>query len=243
MSNVTLPVEHFGAICSNLIPGHSEYRANSKYWIADIGRDATAPGGMSRKFWPRLKQNPAGLKTPAYRVPQHVLDCNRSFAIEIGHDRNVNRKGRERSRTYAVCTGNKPAGEDLYLVLAICDSAEYAIRLAGDINADREPAHAAAAQDTPATASTDATVPQDEAADFQPDTGEDEDMTQEEILGLVTGLEQATCDSDWGGAEYMAKQILAAVSTKRRAAAAKARREELEREKAWEASAQEGGSQ
>lgn len=234
MSTTTRHVVLTNVLCT--APLHGGWSANKKYWVATITHNKSKPGGFERSFWPRTKTNPAGTKTPAYIIPNYLnpgTPEGRKFRpVEFGAD-TVQGKSRDRSRFYGVARVELDADGNPWLIVHEAHSPEYAMSWASDLNADIDAG--TDKQPVPVHNVTGVPLPEEPAAE-QPTNESETDMDTDDILGVLTGLEQAICEEDWGGAEYMAEQILRAVGTKKRAAAVKARREEIEREQAWEKS-------
>lgn len=213
------------------------WSASKKYWVATLLPSDGKPDGFERSFWPRCKTNPAGTKSPAYHTPSYLNpglpEGKKFYPVEFGADTVVG-KSRERNRCYGVARVELDENKNPWLIVHEAHSAYYAMRWASELNGEID----AGTDKQPAPF-----TPVREQDTKQPDNeSEGTEMSTDEILGVLTGLEQAICEEDWAGAEYMAEQILRAVGTKKRAAAAKARREEIEREKAWEKSHPEAGT-
>lgn len=203
--------------------------ANEVNWVARI---TPGPDGKEKRdFWPRPRMKSAVTgkmvpdnsgKKPLVFVPSEVLESERWYSIEVGND-SWNGRDRVRRRGYFVA---RILGDFLLTITAI--GATDAMSLAQRLNAGEIPDDIVIPKETPAPAGD-----ADSHTEPAEETGEGDEMETSDILGMLTGLEQAVCEEDWGGAEYLSEQIMRAVGTRKRAAAVKARREQLEREKEW----------
>lgn len=207
-----------------------------KSWVAIVRKDPTAPGGIAREFWPRARGS------VFYHVSKKMVADERFYALEFGSDKVLGNSGRERHRQYFV--GIVFCGKELHL--APCLDIESAISSAAAANtiADENPKSMQTIRGAvfernptkpPEPTSTPAEAPEEAGIG-------DDDMDTSDLLGMLTGLESAITEEDWAGAEYLAGRIASGAKTKKLAAAAKARRESIEREREWEAnSAVKGG--